>query len=105
MASIYLRVTPEQLKTKASAISGEVSAIRKQWTQLQRTVQNSKSYWQGDASDAHQKYLKEVSGDVELMIKRLEEHPTDLLKMAGVYTEAESTAKQLSNSLPNDVLG
>ena len=42
--------------------------------------------------------------EVEKVIRRLNEHPTDLLEMAGVYIKAESEAVQFANVLPDDVI-
>jgi hypothetical protein len=38
------------------------------------------------------------------MIKRLKEHPTNLLEMAGVYEETEQEIVQLTSALPDDII-
>lgn len=45
-----------------------------------------------------------MDDDWTYIIKRLKEHPEDLLEMAGVYKEAEKTTTQIANSLPGDVI-
>ena len=52
----------------------------------------------------HQSYLKEVKSDVVTILKRLKEHPTDLLSMANLYDEAEEKANELSRVLPTDII-
>lgn len=105
MASgIQLKVAPNTLKSKANEITTEITAVERQWTQLQETVTRSKSYWEGDASNVHQKYITTIKSDVATLIKRLKEHPKDLLKMAQLYDEVEEKAKQLSSALPKDVI-
>ena len=104
MATIHLKVDTSVMKAKAAQVSGEVQKIEKEWKSLQNTVKKSKSYWQGDASNEHQKYLEEVADDVEKIIRRMKEHPKDLLKMAGIYEGAESGAEALSGKLPDNVI-
>lgn len=104
MAAIHLKVDTNQMKAKANQVSNEVKQIETQWRNLQNVVKASKGYWQGDASNEHQKYLKEVSDDVEKIIRRMKEHPVDLMKMAGIYVAAENDAKSLSGKLPDNVI-
>ena len=92
------------MKTKATQVLNEVKQIETQWKNLQNVVKSSKGYWQGDASDEHQKYLNEVSDDVEKIIRRMKEHPADLMEMAGIYVAAEKDAKALSGKLPDNVI-
>ena len=104
MARIKLKVSPDTLKAKAIELDGEIKAFEKKWNHMCRTIENSKGYWEGDASNSHQWFLKENKADVTEILKRLKEHPTDLQKMAGVYVKAEKTATKLANALPKDVI-
>ena len=49
-------------------------------------------------------YYNDVKDDVETIIRRLKEHPADLLKMAGIYEDSESFAQQIASALPEDVI-
>lgn len=105
MASgIQLKVSPEVLKSQASEITKEINTIERQWSNLKSTVQRSKSYWEGDASQTHQKFITQINNDVEKVLRRLKEHPKDLLQMAKLYNEAEEKAKQLAGKLPEDII-
>ena len=105
MASgIQLKVAPNTLKNKANEITKEINTVERQWKKLQETITRSKSYWEGDASNIHQKYISTINSDVTTLIKRLKEHPTELLKMAQLYDEAEQKASQLAAALPKDVI-
>lgn len=104
MSSIMLKVTPNELKTKANQISGEIKDFESYWKRIENIISSSKGYWVGEASNAHQKQLKDVSPDMIEIIKRLKEHPTDLLSMAGIYQEAETQAEALAAALPADVI-
>lgn len=104
MAAIQLNVSPDVLKSKAQEITGQIGNIENYWNRIYDTVSKSNSYWQGEASDYHRKYLKDNDDDVKKLLKRLKEHPADLQKMAGVYVEAEHAASQAASALPDDVI-
>lgn len=104
MAGIQLKVSPDVLKVKAQQISGQVQKLQDHWQRIYDLVKNSKSYWEGEASDYHRRYLKENDDDAKKLLKRLAEHPEDLEKMAGVYEKAEEQAMQVASSLPDDVI-
>ncbi|MCI8785328.1 MAG: hypothetical protein HFI84_01565 [Eubacterium sp.] len=104
MANIQLKVSPEVLHAKAQEISGQIHTIENNWRRMYDLIQNSKSYWQGEASENHRKYLKENDEETNKLLKRLREHPIDLQKMAGVYVEAEQKAVQIASALPDDVI-
>ena len=42
--------------------------------------------------------------DIETIVRRLKEHPRDLLEMAGIYVETEESAVQAAESLVQDVI-
>ena len=104
MTTGQLRVNTKVMKAKAGQVSSEIKAAEAQWKKLRDTVKASKGYWQGDASLEHQNYLKEVSDDVDRIFKRLKEHPTDLLKMAGIYDSAEKENIEKPAGLPTDFI-
>ena len=104
MADFVLKVTPAQLETRAKAVESHIKAFENDWKQMTDIIRNSKGYWAGDASTTHQKYFKECEDDVLQIIKRLKEHPRDLLTMAGIYKESENKASQLAKTVPGDVI-
>jgi WXG100 family type VII secretion target len=104
MADFVLKVTPSQLKAKASEITKQINDFENNWNKLSEIVRNSKGYWVGDASNAHQRIFQGCQDDVRMVIKRLKEHPEDLLNMAGIYEESENKASQLAMALPDDVI-
>ena len=104
MASITLKVSPQQLKSKSAEIKKSIDAFEKNWNQASQLIRASKSYWAGDASNSHQKIYQECQEDVRQILRRLKEHPSDLLQMAGVYEAAEKEAQAFAGSLPSDVI-
>lgn len=104
MVEFQLKVTPDVLKTQAQTIQNEIGVIEKQWSNIETLINRSKGYWEGDASQQHINYYGEIKEPVMQVIKRLKEHPTDLLKMAGIYDAVEKEAAGLTNSLPDEVI-
>ena len=102
--SIVLTVTPEVLKKKSSEISAEIKKVDTMMKNINETILATKKYWQGDASDMHQKHYNKFKDDISKVIKQLEEHPVDLLKMANLYDKAEDTNIKLANKLPSNVI-
>ncbi|MCR4691227.1 MAG: WXG100 family type VII secretion target [Lachnospiraceae bacterium] len=102
--AITLKVKPEVMKSKAGEISTSIKSIEKELNEITRVVLGTKKYWEGDASNQHQKNYTVIKEDIPKILKLLEEHPTDLLKMAGLYEEAEKQNQLLSKQLPIDVI-
>lgn len=101
---ITLKVKPEVLKNKANSITSSIETIEKDFKEIEEVIQGTKKYWEGDASDTHQKQFSTINKEVPEIIKRLKEHPKDLLQMAGLYEAAENANQQLANALPGNVL-
>ncbi len=99
-----LKVSPDVMKNQAQAIKGEIQKIETEWKRMEETIARSKYYWQGEASNIHQKSYQKVKTEVEEVIRRLNEHPADLFEMAGVYIKTENEAVQSANVLPDDVI-
>lgn len=104
MSSAILKVSTDKMKSKSEEIQGYVNTIETNWNLLYERVTNTKLYWLGEAGDYHRNSLKDDKNDMDKLIKKLKEHPKDLLTMAGIYEEAEKKAKELANALPSDVI-
>lgn len=89
MADIVLRVTPEELRTQSDEIAGIVKEIKSHFDRIESVAAKTKGYWQGDAGDRDRESYVSYQDDINFLIHRLEEHPRDLLTIAGIYTETE----------------
>ena len=101
---IRLRVSTEVLIEKADGIQSSTEKIRSMWEQLAEIVRSSTAYWEGSSSERHQAYLDLVKEDVDHILRRMKEHPSDLLKMAGIYEEAETSVTEMVSPLKSDVI-
>lgn len=104
MADFTLKVSLDKLQSKASEITDQIKEIENNWKQLSGIVAKSKSYWKGDASELHQKYCSECEEAVLEILKRLKEHPKDLLEIMGIYNDVEEEVVAITQSLPDDVI-
>lgn len=98
-----IKVNIDELRNQMQAMNTEINKIEQAWRNMESSISRTKSYWEGDASYLHQKYYEEINGDVNQIIKRLKEHPKNLLRIVGVYDKEEDEAVLLS-SLPKDVI-
>lgn len=101
---ITLKVTPAQLRSKADVVSDEISAMTGAFEELARIVSRTSYYWLGEAGTRCRKLYEEDKKEAELALRRLREHPRDLLQMAGVYEDVERRVRETASALPKDVI-
>jgi WXG100 family type VII secretion target len=104
MASIQLKVDVDALVGKSAEISDVIGKIKVAYESLKSTAEASSGYWEGDAANAFRKYVNSIDNDIQSVLKRMGEHPTDLLQMADVYEKTEATIVEQANSLPDNVI-
>lgn len=92
MADIVLRVTPEVLQQKSGEFTEIVEKIQAHFDRVESISTKTKGYWQGDAGTRDRESYASYKDDIQFIIRHLQEHPTDLLAMAGIYREAERDA-------------
>lgn len=95
-----LKVSPEEMAAAASELSGYISKMSESFNQMKNTMAQSEGYWVGEAGEAHRKLYLDQVAKTEEIISRYTEHVRDLNTMAGVYTEAETTAQNKADELP-----
>lgn len=103
-AGFVLKVTPQQLKSKAEQVTKEIGEMSRAFEELTRTVSKTSHYWIGEAGDTHRDLYEKKKDDIDEMLRRFREHPTDLLTMAGVYEQTEIKVTEISMQLPEDVI-
>lgn len=102
--NIQLKVTPEQLKAKASEVSAEIKEMQSAFEELASIVSRTSVYWLGEAGDCHRRIFEGNREEVEIMIRRLKEHPADLLQMADLYEKTEEKIQEATEALPADII-
>ena len=101
---IILKVTPEVLKQMASDIETQINDIKTQFDIITEEINRTKAFWEGEASNHHQKQYHSLKDEISESVTRLKENPTKLLKMAGLYTETEQDATAMAETLSANVI-
>jgi WXG100 family type VII secretion target len=101
---VRIKVSTEALTNTAGTLQGSVRRMNVQYDALYRKIQGLSAYWKGAAS---QKTMEQCSKDYKMvaqMLKRLQEYPDDLFKMAGIYASAEKGNVSSGESLPSNLI-
>jgi len=104
MGAGTINVKPEDLVVKASELQRKVSSIREKFATMTSLVEKTENYWIGEAGSFYREMYQDAIKEQETVLKRLEEHPKDLLEIAQRYSDKELQLEQLANELPGDVL-
>ena len=99
-----LKVTPEVLKTKAEEVENDIRALETHFNSIQEIVARSSGYWVGTAGDKARKEFDSQKEDTTTVIKRFQNHPRNLLVMAGVYEQSEQSLTIQNQRLSTDVI-
>lgn len=102
--AIRLKVSTDTMVSKANEITGQINTVERNWIKMKNLVKNTKIYWQGEASEAHQKSFQQIEESGDKLLRRLREHPGDLLKMADIYIETEKAAQSRASALPQNII-
>ncbi|WP_349943932.1 WXG100 family type VII secretion target [Lacrimispora sp. BS-2] len=102
--SVTFKVTPEVLNAKANEVSSLIKKVRMEFDNLNTSINRTKTYWIGEAGDAHRKAYEDQKTNIDEIIRRLEEHPRDLVSIARTYTDAELEIEEYISSLPSDLI-
>ena len=105
MASGTLRVSPEKLQATASSFESTGSTVNGLTQQMTSIVTSlSGQVWTGTAATAYVNKFNGLQDDMNRIYKMIQEHSTDLIEMAQLYTNAENANADLANSLSSDVI-
>ena len=100
-----LNVTPDKLKSTATAFDGTGNQIRNLTQQMTQTVTSlSGQVWSGEAATKYVSQFNGLQDDIDRMCKMITEHVTDLNEMASNYESAESENQALASQLSSDVI-
>lgn len=101
---MVIKVSTEQMESAASTVEAKLNEMRNAFSDLEQTMKNTTSYWQGDGAEHYRSVQQKSKDGIDQALRRMTEEVTDLRKMAGIYKEAESKVTTQAASLPNDVI-
>lgn len=104
MADFALRVTPEVLRQKAGEFTDVIKDIQQRFRRVEEIAAKTKGYWLGEAGTRDRESYASYQEDIQYIIRRLEEHPRDLLAMAGIYSEAEQAVAETNARLQTNLI-
>lgn len=104
MDKMRIKVETSILEARADAAEQKIQAVRNRFDRIGENVANSRSYWEGDAGDAHRREFQEYRDDIEEALSRFGENVADLRKIAGIYKEAKTATEQFGQDLPMNVI-
>lgn len=102
--TVELLVKTEVMVAQANEVRTLASNMKDKFHAMEELMNKTKSYWIGEAGDIHRKRYEEQKEDIEMMLRRIYEHPDDLLQMAGIYNDAERINIEASNKLPDSII-
>lgn len=104
MADFVLRVTPEALRQKAGEFTDIIQDIQRHFNRAEEIAAKTRGYWLGEAGTRDRESYASYQEDIQFIIRRLEEHPADLLAMAGIYSEAEQAVTETNAQLQTNLI-
>ncbi len=102
--TVQMKVNSAVLISKAQAVSRQIKNMESCFERLDAIVNRTGYYWMGEAADKHRALYRERKPQIEEMMRRLKEHPADLLAIAQNYEKAESSIRSMAAELPGDVI-
>ena len=104
VGNVAVKVSPEMLVTQAEEVRRLANDMKRRFEVLEDIMDSTKGYWLGEAGELHRKLYDEQKDDISQMLRRLLEHPDDLLMISGNYKAAESKNVQSALVLDADVI-
>lgn len=104
IGDVQIKVDSAVLKAKADSVSASIRQMAEYFERLETIINRTSYYWIGEAGDLHRKLYKDQKQQIEEMMKRLKEHPKDLVTIAQTYDTAEAEIQSIAAELPGDII-
>ena len=89
-----------RLVSAAGTLKEKIQKAETSFNNVMTIVKNTNRYWIGQAGDEHRRAFLDQQDDIDQILFLLKEHPDDLLKIAGVYEEAEKEVETIVEQPP-----
>lgn len=97
-------VDTARLISAAGTLKEKIQKAETSYNNVMTIVKNTNRYWIGQAGDEHRSAFLDQQDDIDQILVRLKEHPDDLLKIAGVYEEAEKETETIASAPMIDLI-
>ena len=99
-----IKVSTELLISTAGEFSNQGTTINTLTGEMLQLATGLASAWQGDGATAYITKFKGLENSIQLMVRMIQEHATDLEEMAKVYQESDKAAADEASGLVTDVI-
>lgn len=104
VGSVEVRVDTDVMVAQAENVRQLANDMKRKFDIIEDLVNKSQYYWIGEAGDLHRKMFFEQKENIDLMLRRLLEHPNDLIAIATNYEVAERENISVAQALPIDII-
>ena len=102
--SVTIKVTPEKLVSEANALRERITAIKGSYTTIGDLVLKFPSCWEGEACNFNRDSLNRYLSDAKKQAEEILERTERLMRIAGVYSDAEQENQLLTGKLETNVI-
>lgn len=99
MADLILKVTPEEVRSKASDIDNQKTFMKTYLQDMQGKVNQLQDAWNSPSGQEYYTKFTTLSKQIEAALDDLTQHVTNLNEAAAKYEQAESQQKSLVEGL------
>lgn len=104
MAKITLSVSPEALRQASMEMMETLRGVRLRATRIRDISVRTRGYWQGDSGEQDRAGYRLYAEELLTAAQRLESRSVTLMKLAGVYQEAEQNVESSNRTLNPEAL-
>lgn len=102
MAEYILKVSTEEVKTKAQQISSQKSRLEDLLSEFQSKIASLESCFKSEAGENYRMQFQNISKNVNGSLSTLAQHVTNLIDVANSYEQLESTQNKKAQGLSAD---
>ena len=100
VSNCTIKVSSEVLLQKSTEVTNQVKRIKGYFEELRNLLEKTEAYWISERGDGiRQEYISKQD-EITRIVKRLEEHPIDLVNIAQNYSATELKIQETIQSLP-----
>lgn len=104
VGDVRIKVSTDALINKADVVSQNIIRMENCFAEMESIINRTAGYWIGEAGNMHRQIYREEIPTIEEMIKRLKEHPRDLIAIAQNYMVSEQNVREITNALAGNVI-
>jgi WXG100 family type VII secretion target len=104
MNDFSIRATPEVLTVAAEAIGANTKALETTFSEMRTKVQQTSSFWTGEAAELHRSLFEEQIPAMEALIGRFRSRADQLRQIADNYAGVRAAVQTTVEELPADVI-